>query len=309
MPGDWDDSLKMFIGENAQDFVSWLFEGAEATGKLLTEFKKRTIDADALIEAFQYGNRFLAHFEFQSSNDPNIAERLLEYNFEARRTHKLPIYSCVIYLKNNGDVPKPPLVWTIPSGQEVLRFHYLSIEFDKIVTEEIRRTGRVGLLPLMLLTRDGARHEVVEEIITRLEAAKQYNLLSITELLASLVYKSEADQEWLERTFAMLKDRLQNTPAYQRILKEGRERGLEEGLEQGLEKGRQEALRQELQRQREILHDIIQGRFPKIVRQAKKQADAIKDPAVLKRLIISMVKISTAEEAKQLLLDATEEEV
>ena len=35
MPGDWDDSLKMFIGENAQDFVSWLFEGAKVTGRLL----------------------------------------------------------------------------------------------------------------------------------------------------------------------------------------------------------------------------------------------------------------------------------
>src|SRR6266513_1148526 len=211
MPGDWDDSLKMFIGENAQDFVSWLFEGAEATGKLLTEFKKRTVDADALIEASWDGDRFLAHFEFQSTNDPNIAERLLEYNFEARRAHKLPVYSCVIYLKNDGDVPKSPLVWTIPNGQEVLRYHYLSIEFDKIVTEEIRQTGRVGLLP-----------QVVEEIITRLEAAKQYNLLPITELLASLVFKSEVDQEWLERTFVMLKDRLQDTPAYQRILKEGR---------------------------------------------------------------------------------------
>ncbi|MFL5697493.1 MAG: Rpn family recombination-promoting nuclease/putative transposase [Ktedonobacteraceae bacterium] len=308
MPGDWDDSLKMFIGENAQDFVSWLFEGAEATGKLLTEFKKRTVDADALIEASWDGDRFLAHFEFQSTNDPNIAERLLEYNFEARRAHKLPVYSCVIYLKNDGDVPKSPLAWTIPNGQEVLRFHYLSIEFDKIVTGEIRQTGRVGLLPLMLLTKDGARHEVVEEIITRLEAAKQYNLLPITELLASLVFKSQSDQEWLERTFVMLKDRLQDTPAYQRILKEGRERGLEEGLEKGLEKGRLQALQQELQRQREILHDIIQDRFPKIGRQAKKQADAIKDPAILKRLIISMVKVSTAEEAKQLLLDAAEEE-
>ena len=61
MPGDWDDSLKMFIGENAQDFVSWLFEGAEATEKLLTEFKKRTVDADALIEAIQDGDHLQSY--------------------------------------------------------------------------------------------------------------------------------------------------------------------------------------------------------------------------------------------------------
>jgi hypothetical protein len=36
MAGEWDDSLKMLINDNSQDFVTWLFEGAKATGKLLT---------------------------------------------------------------------------------------------------------------------------------------------------------------------------------------------------------------------------------------------------------------------------------
>ena len=299
MVGDWDDSLKMLINDNSQDFVTWLFEGAKATGKLLTQFKKRTIDADALVEAIQDEEQFLAHFEFQSTNDPSIAERLLEYNFEARRVHKLPVYSCVIYLKSDGKVPKPPLVWKIPGGREVLRFQYISIELGELFTEEIRRTGRVGLLPLLILTKDGARHEVVEEVITGLEVAEQYNLLPITKLLASLVLKSEADQNWLERRFAVLDEILRNTPAYQKILKEGRA----EGLEKGLEKGRQEVLQRELQRQREALLDVIRTRFPKIERQAKRQVEHIGDTSILLRLIIKMTTVPTAEEATQLLLD------
>ena len=283
MAGDWDDSLKMLVNDNAQDFVTWLFKGARATGKLLTQFKKRTIDADALVEAVQDGDQFLAHFEFQSTNDPRIAERLLEYNFEARRVHNLPVYSCVIYL-----VPKPPLVWKIPGGREVLRFHYLSIELGELFTEELRQTGRVGLLPLLLLTKDGARHEVVEEIITGLEVAEQYNLLPITKLLASLVLRSEADQVWLERRFAVLDEILRNTPAYQKILKEGR----------------QEALQQELQREHEALLDVIRARFPKIERQARKEVEGIEDTSILLRLIIKMTTVPTAEEAIQLLLDA-----
>src|SRR5713226_1073913 len=219
MPGDWDDGLKMLINDNAQDFVAWLFKGAKVTGKMLTEFKKRTIDADALVEAIEDDKLFLAHFEFQSTNDPNIAERLLEYNFEARRIHKLPVYSCVIYLKSDGDVPKPPLVWRTPGSREILRFHYLSIELGELSAEEIRQTGRVGLLPLLILTKDGARHEVVEEVITGLEVAEQFNLLPITKLLASLVFKSEADQNWLEGRFAVLNEILRNTPAYQRVLR------------------------------------------------------------------------------------------
>ena len=160
----------------------------------------------------------------------------------------------------------------------------------------------------------------MEEVITGLEVAEQYNLLPITKLLASLVLKGEADQNWLERRFAVLDEILRNTPAYQKILKEGRaegleeglekglEKGLEQGLEKGLEKGRQEAFRRELQRQREALLDIIRTRFPKIERQAKRQVEYIGDTSILLRLIIKMTTVPTAEEATQLLLDVNGDE-
>ena len=110
----------------------------------------------------------------------------------------------------------------------------------------------------------------------------------------------------------MLQDMLRDTWVYQEIgqefLEKGLEEGLEKGLEKGFEKGRQEALQQELRQQREALLDVIRERFPKLVRLAKKQAEAIEDTAILLRLIIKMAKVSTAEEAKQLLLDAAEEE-
>jgi hypothetical protein len=48
----------------------------------------------------------------------------------------------------------------------------------------------------------------------------------------------EADQDWLIGRFDMLDEVLRNTPAYQRILKEGRDKGLEEGFEKGLGRGR-----------------------------------------------------------------------
>jgi hypothetical protein len=31
MAGDWDDSLKMLVNDNSQDFVTWLFKGAKPT--------------------------------------------------------------------------------------------------------------------------------------------------------------------------------------------------------------------------------------------------------------------------------------
>jgi hypothetical protein len=287
MPGPWDDTLKMFISENPQDFAAWLFVGAQVTGKLRTEFKKRTIDADALLDVIRDGERFLVHIEFQSTNDLNIGERLLEYSFEARREHRLPVYSCVIYLRDYGDVPQPPLRWEVANGLEVLQFHYRSIELGKIPTDELRRTRRVGLLPLMILTKGGATYDVVEEVIAELEAAEKPELLPITELLASLVFKNEADQEWIERTFAMLKDPLRDTPAYQRYLKEGRE----------LER------QQSLERQRQTLLEIVQVRFPKLLHLTKGLATITSDPEVLERLIVKMGTAQTLEEAQEYLFE------
>jgi len=80
MSGQWDDSLKIFISENPQDFASWLLGEVQVKVKLLTEFKTRTIEADALLEVTLNGEDLLLHIEFQSTNDPSIAERLLAYN-------------------------------------------------------------------------------------------------------------------------------------------------------------------------------------------------------------------------------------
>lgn len=292
MPGPWDDSLKMFISENPQDFVSWLFKGAQVTGKLRTEFKKRTIDADALLDVNQDGERFLLQLEFQSTNDPSIGERLLEYSFEAKREHNLPVYSCVIYLRDYGDVPQPPLRWTVARTREVLQFQYQSVELGKIPAEDLRQTGLAGLLPLLILTKDGATHEVVEEVIKGLEAAEKLALLPIAELLASLVFKSEADQDWIERTFAMLKDPLRDTPAYQRFLKEGRE----------LER------QQNLERQRQMLLEIVQVRFPKLLHLTKGLIAITTDPEVLERLIVNMGTAQTLKEAQKHLFDVDSNE-
>ncbi|HKF38171.1 MAG TPA: hypothetical protein VKB35_14850 [Ktedonobacteraceae bacterium] len=45
MAEPWDDSLKIFINENPQDFASWLLGEAQVKKKLQTEFKKGWSDA------------------------------------------------------------------------------------------------------------------------------------------------------------------------------------------------------------------------------------------------------------------------
>jgi predicted DNA-binding transcriptional regulator len=66
------------------------------------------------------------------------------------------------------------------------------------------------------LTKDGARREVVEEMITGLVSAEKTESLWIGYALASKVLKD--DLKWLRRRFAMLEDILRDTPVYQEVL-------------------------------------------------------------------------------------------
>jgi predicted transposase YdaD len=90
----------------------------------------------------------------------------------------------------------------------------------------------------------------------------------------------------------MLEDILRDTPVYQEVLAEGEEKGPEKGIKEG-----------ELRAQRQTLLDIVQERFPAIARLAKRQADAIEDPEVLRHLTVKISIVKTAQEAEQYLLN------
>jgi len=244
---------------------------------------------DSLLHVIFNGKEMLLHIEFQTYNDSAMAERLLRYNILARSEYKLPVLSCVIYLLRDGNVPKSPLSWTVPTGQEVLRFLFQSIELGELLPEELLHMNQPGLLPLLPLTKGGARREVANVMFAELRTAvaEQAELMAIGSTLASLVFKREnpADLEWLHRRLQEMHDTLRESPFYQEILQEGREEGREEGLEKGHLEGKLEGLR-------ETLLTIVQARFPKMARLAKGLATITEDPAVLQNLIL---KISLAQ--------------
>jgi predicted transposase YdaD len=287
MPKPYDDAMKKLVGGNPQDLVSWILPGAQFAKQLPFELSVENIYADGLLQVSLDGKEFLAHIEFQSSYDGRIGERLLEYNILASRQYDyLPVYSCVIYLKNHRSVPLSPFIRGLPTGEEVVRFHYHSIELGKLAAGDLLQTGLIGLLPLLPLTKDGARREVVEEMIGGLIAAEKTESLWIGYALASRVLKD--DLNWLRRRFAMLEDILRDTPVYQEVLAKGEEKGRSEG---------------KLEAQRQILLDIVDERFPAIARLAKQQADAIQDPEVLRRLTVKISIVKTSQEAEQYLLN------
>lgn len=147
------------------------------------------------------------------------------------------------------------------------------------------------IFPLLVLTKDGKRPEVVEEVITRIAAVggkSSAELLSLTYLISSLVFEREADRIWLKRRFGMLRDILHDTWAYQEIMQEG---VLEER-------------QQRLKDQRQMLMTIVRLHFPQMASLAQEHAESITDPEVLQGMVLQLLTAQNEGQVKNILLSS-----
>ncbi len=292
MPGPFDNATKRLLREKPQHFVSWLVPEGIFKRNLSVELKSRNIYADGLFSITVNELPALLHTEFQTGKDGLMAERLLEYSVLASSENNwLPVYTYVIYLRKDGDVPKSPLIRRLPSGEEVHRFYYQVIEVAKISAKQLLQRGLLGLLPLLPLTDGGTQPEVMQEAVSTLVDAREIELLALAYTFGGLVSGNKAYDEWFKRSFAMLEDILEESWTYKEIIKKG------------LEKGREEERQQRIQEQHQTLLSFVQVRFPKLVTLAKQQTTPINDPDVLHSLTVKLFSVQTADEAKQALME------
>jgi predicted transposase/invertase (TIGR01784 family) len=299
MAKPWDESMKTLVRANPQAFVRWLIPNAKFLKEHREKLKDWDQEVDLLLEILVDGEIMLLHVEFQTYNDTTMAERLLRYNVAARHEHTLPVLSFVIYLLKDGTIVPSPLRWVVPTGQEVLQFHFHTIEIGELSPEDIRSTGEVNLLPLLPLTKDGATRSIVSSMLRELDVPEHKELALLGFKLASLVFKrkSQDNLAWLIRSFKEMHDILHDTPIYQLILEEGREKGLEEGREKGLEQAREE----ERLNLRLILVNIAQARFPTLVDVVKARTARIEDINALRQLVINFGTTQDGEKIQQYL--------
>ncbi len=336
MPGKWDTSTKRLLGENPEHFIRWLLPQAQVKGPVKLQpvnLNDREIEADNLCQAILNDLDCLVNFEFQSYADPTMPKRMCAYNALATFSYDLPTYSFVIYLRKCEVPEKEVFERKFPTGVVVHHFIYTIIKLWEIPVEVLKRTGLIGIFPLIVLSKDGKRPEVVEDVITTLEAVEENKgkeLLSLTYSIASLVFESPSERRWLKRRFKVLQDALRGTWAYQEIMQEGWEEGLQkgmtegmqkgiaegmqkgmtEGIEKGIEKGivegraegRAEERLQRVKDQRQLLMTLVQAHFPNLVELTQQRANAVEDPEVLQGVVLKLVSAQTEEEAQQLLL-------
>jgi predicted transposase YdaD len=176
----------------------------------------------------------------------------------------------------------------------MLQFQYIVIKLWEVSADELLSSGLLGPLPLIPLTRGGTEQASLSTTVATLHAAGQYELISLTKLLAGLVMKGQSQQELLERMFAMYKDILEESWVYQELIQRGMEKGLVQGLEKGLDQGL--ALGE-----RRALLAIIQKRFPDILGTARELISKITDAGKLETLIGEVSVAPNAQEVLQML--------
>jgi predicted transposase YdaD len=296
--GKWDDLMKLLVGANPQHFVSWLLGHAVYKNALSTELKNRTIDADALLLVTLYGVDMILHIEFQRRGDSDMKKRLWDYNVLTTYLTGLTVCSFAIYLKKGGKIPEPPYEIKVPNGPVVHTFHFINIKLWEITSEELIQLGLVGLLPLLPWTKDGARREVVEQMINLLSGTDKH-LLSLGISIAADVLTRSNDRDWLKRKVNMFRELLKDNWFLREIRdeaeKEAREEGLRQGHEEGLRQGHEEGLRQTL-----LLY--VERRFVELVPLAKQQAELITDSEEIQNLMVRLFDARSVEEARQILL-------
>ena len=287
----WDDLMKVLVGANPQHFVSLLLFGAQFESNLDKELKVRTIEADLLYNVIWNKENVVLHVEFQRRHDTNMGKRLWEYNIVTSYLTKRPVCSFALYVRKDVNIVEPPYIQILPDGEIVHLFYFRNIKLWELQSSVLKQPGLEGMLPLLPLTRDGARYEEVEAMLSGLKAAGKEDLYPLGYSFAALAFESEIDKEWLRRRFAMLHDILEESWAYQEIMGKGREEGHKEGRQQGYQ---QAAI------------DVVVARFPDLETLARTNITAIDNLERLQHLVIDLSISSTREQMERVLFSLGE---
>jgi predicted transposase YdaD len=291
----WDGLMKRLAQTSPQDLISWMFPGAVYKGVLNTELPKDPVFADLMYTVMRKGQEVALHVEFQIEHDKNMGRRVWLYNALASDRTGLPVYSVVVYLASKGPpIVESPYTIELETGEIIHQFAFQNIQMWEIPPQVLFQQNLPGLLPLLPLTKAGNRREVVGQMIENLEQVGEKELLAVGFAIASLMFKEEPDQQWLQEIAMSMEYELEDTWFYKHIEQKGLTKGLEQGLQQGLQ--------QELQALRATLLSFVETHFPDQLTQASQQVAFTTTPSQVQDLLQKLFVAHTNDEVKQILL-------
>jgi hypothetical protein len=288
-------------------------EGLRVVAQLSTEFQGSDAEADGLLllEAAD-GRQIMVHIEFQSKRDKIMPDRLLDYCLRARRKYgPLPIISCVIYLRDDGQVEEPPWLWPVSKDYTNLAFDYVCIKLWETPREEVLALQQPVLLPLALLAKGEVNRIIVRDMLKELMVNKLYDLLPIGQTIAGWLLAGTS-LEWLKKEYFKMFDLFKDSPVYEWMTESAREEAqhqVEEANQRTLEANQRtlEANQRTIEKFRQTVLAIVAQRFPTLVRSAQKQVQLSQDTDRLQKLLIDLSLAQNVADAEHYLLHFDED--
>ena len=292
-----DHPLKVFVQQFGRDFAEWLLDAEVLLVEPVNvELTAETLRVDSLLRVFQAnGDVILLHVEFQGRrSEPAMPLRQLGYLSRLIFNHGLDtrLRSVVLYTEPGaGKTDLGQYRVEDGHGNVTLEWRYAPVMLWQISGEEILKTGRPALFPLISLTRADDLPRILPDVVAILRRQSDDELR--TRLLNGLLSLA-SDEEVLK----MMENLLSNdeydfeTPYLRRWrekgLTEGRAEGRAEGRVEGRAEGRAEG---QLDGLKQAILAITASRFDPPFSKAlvlEKYIDHVSDEARLQALIVNL---------------------
>lgn len=178
---------------------------------------------------------WLAHFELQSSRDPELPYRLLEYHALLLRRHKIRVETLVILLRPTADSAAVSGLFESlgATGDPTIAFHYRVLRLWQRPVEELL-SGSLGILPLAPLAavEPGDLPSVIRRIDDRLARETDPDRADLLWAAMTLMLDLRYDRGSIQEILRVMRS-FRDSVAYQILVEEGREEGRAAGREEG----------------------------------------------------------------------------
>lgn len=252
----------------------------------LPQTEDRRLDFLARFE--QQGIEELIHIEFQSSNDPTMPYRMLNYaEHILSKFGNLKLNQAVIYMG------KSPININTSLENESrisrLSYKYKLIDMSAKDSRDFLESSEPGMLVLAILTRYENPTTLIKTVLTKLQQVTSTSQFAdYYQMLENLTGLRPELQDILEKevTNMGLELDITKTKTYKKGLEQGKEEGKKEGKEEGIIR---------------IIIKVLRSRFvvsPALEKELTAQLKAVKNLETLEQLHDLALEIETIEDFK-----------
>jgi len=293
----YDDAFKLLAEEDAEALLLLLGEiepgeKAEIT-PLHRELRISTRLPDQAYKVVAASGARIVHIEAQSRYPHVMPDRMADYGAREWMKYQLPV-TCYVLLLTDRQLPKhPATVGRIDVGDVQIIVRYRIVRLSQISASRVLKMQREHLLPFVPLMQGEEEELTAAAKALRMvkDSRKRCDLGLDLLVLGALRYNPEDLLDLIGREGMIPLEIMKESPAYEFLINEGKDRWMEEGEIVG-----------EIKSAAEMLRMLIARRFPGL--KVTQKISRIRDAALLRQLGLEVLEMPDAAAVRKRLDEA-----